>query len=158
LEEYRIHDFNDCVSHAIYDTYQNFCIIHGLEQTILCDRSGKIKQRFNLNDSITASFSDIFANLPLDNDTLQKTSFFFNILALDNISTNDSINCLILSKDKKYAYVGSNQSFFILNISSQKLELKIPIEYGVHKIIEMNSKTIILITWNGAKIFNFDES
>lgn len=158
FEEYRIQNFNDCISHAIYDVNQNCCIIHGLEQTILCDYNGRIQQRLTLRDSITTSFSDIFLNFALENNTIAAITFFSNILALENTSINDSINCLILSKNKKYVYIGSNKSFFVLNASSQNLELKIPVEYGVHKIIELTSKTILLITWNGAKIFNFEEN
>lgn len=157
IENRDVHD--DVIQYAEYEAVTNSVILYGLLKTFRCDLQGRVIENVSpiSMGKVTASFSDVLSGLKFENEELDVIKSIAESYGVENVSIDDSINTLCLSRDGKKYYIGTKLGLFIINAETKEVLVKEDISYGVQEIEEISENTIAVTTWHGVKIFKVIE-
>lgn len=153
FEEYCVEGFDDVVMHVTYNRKNQDFTISGLDKTIVCDYYGNVSKELLVEGYVEGSFLEVFEKCDLEKEKFEEIKSLSKALGMENLSMPDSILCTCYTNEGKYICVGTHTSLYCIDAQSNEVLARKKIQYGVHDIVEVGQNTVMVLTWNGVKIF-----
>ena len=133
IERYEVKGFDDALMEVSINEQQNTILLIGAEGTHLCDFQGN--KVVNTNESVAKDRISAFVEKHLSDEII----CFFEVS-----KENDDI-----------VYLGTPFALLMVQMTDGRILKKKKIDYGVHRIYELEIGMLLISTWSGIKLIDF---